>query len=197
MNIQNILHNIEEDNMQSLLTALEKGKVSLSSNQIKDIPQEIIDKACQLKLAYNVGNKALVTKKYVYDRLLTLIKENPTKNIKLEIENIPISPSFINNILENLIQDGLIEKENQTYIANYKKIISKEKIEGFLRNTIGVVSVSEVIKYFGFEPFIQDHGDKVYSNVTQYCKNILDTLVAEGKAAIYNQAIDHYYWIEI
>ena len=197
MDIQNILHNIEEDNMQSLLTALEKGKVSLSSDQIKDIPQEMIDRACNLKLAYKVGNKVLVTKKHVYDRLLALIKENPTKIVKLEIESIPISPSFINNILENLIQDGLIEKENQTYVANYKNIISKEKIEGFLQNTIGVVSVSEVVKYFGMKPFVQQNGEDVQSDVAQYCKNILDTLVAEEKAAIYSQAIDHYYWIEI
>jgi len=183
--------------MQSLLTALEKGKVSLSSNQIKDIPQEMIDRACNLKLAYKVGNKVLVTKKHVYDRLLALIKENPTKIVKLEIESIPISPSFINNILENLIQDGLIEKENQTYIANYKNIISKEKVEGFLQTTIGVVSVSEVVEYFGFQSFIQDHEDRVYSNVAQYCKNILDMLTTEGKVAVYSLGIHQYYWIEI
>lgn len=183
--------------MQSLLTALEKGKVSLSSDQIKDIPQEIIEKVCNLKLAYKVGNKTLVTKKHIYDRLLAIINKKSTASIKLEIAGIPIAPSFIQSVLENLIQDGLVEKQNQIYLPNYKNIISKEKVEGFLQTTIGVVSVSEVVEYFGFEPFIQDHGDRVYSNVTQYCKNILDMLTTEGKVAVYSPGINQYYWIEI
>ena len=193
MNIQTLLKNIEENNMQTLLASLEKGIVNISSEEIKNIPLKDIEEICKLNLAYKVGDEFLVTKNYIYNLVLSSIKKSPS--VEIDVSGIPISPSFISNILENLVKDGLISKEDGWYIPNVQKIISKEGIESFFQHTISVFSVSDVVDNFGLKSFDKDYvGAKQYSDAAQHCKNILNELVTEGKIGVYKPGIDKYFW---
>jgi len=193
MNIQTLLKNIEENNMQTLIASLEKGIVNISSEEIKNIPLKDIEEICKLNLGYKVGDEFLVTKNYIYNLVLSSIKKSPS--VEIDVSGIPISPSFISNILENLVKDGLISKEDGWYIPNVKKIISKEGIESFFQHTISVFSVSDVVDHFGLKSFGKDYvGAKQYSDAAQHCKNILNELVTEGKIGVYKPGIDKYFW---
>jgi hypothetical protein len=199
MNIENMLESIKECNMKRLLSALQSGKVILSHETMKDIPQEIINKACHLRLAYRLNDDVLVTKEYIYNHILTELKKNDLSYVEYEAKGIPLgkdilSPSLVKDILETLVSKELAFKEGTTYRANHEKIISKEQIESFLKPMARVFSVEEIVRQFGFGVFVTQYGHQVYSDVAMYCKQILEQLVSEEKAIKRVTGIDQYYW---
>ena len=179
--------------MQTLLASLEKGIVNISSEETKNILSKDIEEICKLNLAYKVGDEILVTKNYIYSLVLSSIKKD--SSVEINVNGIPISPSFISNVLENLMKDELISKEGDRYVPNVQKIISKEGIESFFQHTISVFSVSDVVEYFALNPFRKGFGGMdEYSDAGQHCKNILNELVTEEKIGVYKPGIDTYFW---